>query len=235
MKPLLLCLVFLFSFNSFSQNSAWNKLLQEHIDNSGWVNYNQLSENKEEIDNYLNYLNKTKPLSSWTKNATKAFWINAYNAYTIKLVLDNSPLKSILDIKENNKNAWEIPFVKVGGKTYTLNHIEHEILRKKYKDPRIHVGVNCASISCPAIPNVAFTEKNIEYLLNTGIKNFINDPERNTITSSELKLSQIFNWFKDDFTQQGDLITFINKYSSVTIDKNAVITYKEYNWKLNKQ
>ncbi len=235
MKTYIYLFFLLFSLQNFAQHTTWNNLLQKNVDTNGWVNYNQFANNKEQLNTYINYLANTTPKATWSKNATKAFWINAYNAYTVKLILDNYPLTSILDIKKNGKNAWEIPFAKVGGKTYTLNHIEHTILRKQYKDPRIHVGVNCASISCPALPGEAFTEKNIESLLNKGIKSFINDKVRNTLSSSKAELSQIFNWFKDDFTQSSDLITFINQYSAVKISKDASITYKEYNWNLNKQ
>jgi len=235
MKHIIFIWSLLISIHSFSQTSTWNQLLQQHVDSDGWVNYNGFANDEAKLDTYLAYLNKTTPVASWSKNKTKAFWINAYNAYTVKLVLENYPLKSILDIKKGEKNAWEIPFAKVGGHVYTLNHIEHSILRKRYKDARIHVGVNCASISCPAIPNIAFTESNIDGLLTKGMKDFINKGKRNTITASNLELSQIFNWFKDDFTMQEDLVTFIRKYGSVKIAVNPTITYKEYNWNLNKQ
>lgn len=234
-KKILFATICLLYINSYSQTSIWNNLLQKHISNEGWVNYDSFSKDVSQLDIYLTYLNKTSINKNWSKDTKKAFWINAYNAYTIKLIIDNYPLKSILDITQNNKNAWEIPFAKIGGKTYTLNHIEHQILRKTYKDPRIHVGVNCASISCPAMPNKAFTKENINSLLDKGIKVFINNGVRNTISQDHLELSQIFNWFKDDFTQQGNLISFINKYSDVKVEKNSIITYKKYDWKLNKQ
>lgn len=235
MKSIYFAFLFLISVATQAQTLIWNNLLQQHVNNKGWVDYNGFSKDEKKLDIYLTSLKNTHPEKLASKNAKKAFWINAYNAYTIKLILNHYPLKSILDIKVDGKGAWDIPFVKVGGKTYTLNHIEHEILRKKYTDPKIHVGVNCASISCPALPNTAFTEKNIDSLLNKGIKAFINDKTRNIISASHLELSQIFNWFKDDFTQQSDLITFINKYSSTKIESSASIQYKEYNWNLNKQ
>ncbi|MDO3695443.1 DUF547 domain-containing protein [Wenyingzhuangia sp. chi5] len=235
MKLLLFVFTLLMSIQNFAQEHVWNQLLQKNVDKNGWVNYDGFKNDSIILNHYLTYLDKTKPNDSWSKNKQKAFWINAYNAYTIKLILEHYPLNSILDIKQNNKNAWEIPFAKVGGKAYTLNFIEHEILRKKFKDPRIHVGVNCASISCPALPNKAFTEKNIDDLLTKSMTNFINDEHRNKITVNKLELSQIFNWFQEDFTQQTDLITFINQYSNLKINSGATIVYKEYNWNLNKQ
>lgn len=235
MKQLFFIWSLLISMYSFSQDKTWDNLLHKHVDSNGWVDYDGFSQDKAQLETYLVYLHKTTPKDTWSKNKTKAFWINAYNAYTVKLVLENYPLKSILDVKKGEKNAWEIPFANVGGVTYTLNHIEHTILRKVYNDARIHVGVNCASISCPSIPNIAFTESNIDKLLTKGMKDFINKGNRNKITTSKLELSQIFNWFKDDFTKQEDLVTFIRKYSDVKIAVDPIITYKEYNWNLNKQ
>lgn len=235
MKHLFFIGALLISLHSFSQTSVWNNLLQKHVDDNGWVDYDAFAKDKTQLDSYLKYLNNTTPNTSWSANKTKAFWINAYNAYTIKLILENYPLTSITDIKKNDLNAWEIPFAKVGGKTISLNHIEHDILRKKFNDPRIHAGVNCASISCPALPNIAFTENNIEKLLTQKMKTFVNDTSRNQITTTEIKLSQIFNWFQDDFTQQSDLITFINQYSQTKVNPSATINYIEYNWNLNKQ
>ncbi|WP_010135019.1 DUF547 domain-containing protein [Ochrovirga pacifica] len=236
MKSILFAFCFLIHISVLhSQTKVWNNLLQKFVNTKGEVDYRGLSKDSSQLDLYLTYLAQLNFNKLPSKKAQKALWINAYNAYTIKLILDNYPLTSIKDIKQNKKNAWEIPFVKVASKTYTLNYIEHEILRKQYKDPKIHVGVNCASVSCPALPNVAFTENNIDELLTKGMLNFINNPQRNVLTKNTINLSQIFNWFLDDFTQHSDLITFINQYSKIHINPNATINYLEYNWTLNSQ
>ena len=235
MKLAHIALALMIGFATQAQTKIWNTLLQKHVNEKGWVDYKGFEKDKSQLDVFLGYVEKTSLASLPSNNAKKAFWINAYNAYTIKLILNHYPVKSILDIKVDGKGAWDIPFAIIGGKTYTLNHIEHEILRKKYTDPNIHVGVNCASISCPALSNVAFTEKNIDTLLSKDMKKFINDPFRNTISASHLELSQIFNWFKDDFTKQSDLITFINQYSIAKVSPSTTINYIEYNWNLNKQ
>ena len=142
-------------------------------------------------------------------------------------------LKSILKIKKKGKDAWNIAFAKVGGKTYTLNHIEHEILRKDFNDPKIHVGVNCASGSCPQLGNFAFTEANYETKTDELMKKFINDPKRNKISKKKVQLSKIFEWFKGDFTKKSDLIDFLNKYSDVKISSKAKVKFLEYDWSLN--
>ncbi|MCD9585046.1 DUF547 domain-containing protein [Tenacibaculum maritimum] len=216
-----------------AQTETFDTLLKTNVTNSGNVNYKGIKKEEAKLDNYLAYLAKTTPDKSWSKNKTKAFWINAYNAYTIKLIIDNYPIKSILKIKKKGKDAWNIPFAKVGGKNYTLNHIEHEILRKEFSDPRIHVGVNCASISCPKLGNFAYTESNINTKLEALMKTFINDTSRNKISENKLQLSKIFEWFKGDFTKTGSLVAYLNKYANTKIASKPKIRFLEYNWNLN--
>ncbi|WP_343330606.1 DUF547 domain-containing protein [Polaribacter staleyi] len=234
MKKILLTLVAIFTLSQVNaQTSIFNSLLQKHVTKSGVVDYKSLKSDEAKLDNYLSYLEKTIPASSWSENKQKAFWINAYNAYTIKIILENYPLKSITDIKQGGKTAWKIPFAKVGGKTYTLDHIEHEILRKNLFDARIHVGVNCASGSCPKLGNVAFTEQNVEATLEQLMKDFVNDSSRNKISEKKVQISSIFDWFKVDFTKKGSVIDFLNKYSETKISPKAKISYLKYDWTLN--
>lgn len=233
MKKILVLAFLCVAFVANAQTEIFNSLLQKHVDKQGNVNYKGLKTDEKKLDTYLKFLSETNP-NSWSKTKQKAFWINAYNAYTIKLILSNYPLKSIMDIKEKGKNAWKIPFAKVGGKTYTLDHIEHKILRKKLFDPRIHVGVNCASISCPKLHNKAFTEANVNKELETLMHAFINDSNRNNLSKKgKIKISEIFNWFKDDFTKKGTVIDYINKYATSKVDKKAKVRYSSYNWNLN--
>jgi hypothetical protein len=216
-----------------AQTAILNSLLHTHVDNKGIVDYKSFKKDEAKLDTYLAYLVKTNPENNWSATKTKAFWVNAYNAYTIKIILENYPLKSILNIKKKGKDAWNIPFADIGGKTYTLNHIEHEILRKNYNDPKIHVGVNCASGSCPQLGNFAFTEANYEVKTDELMNRFINDPTRNKITEKKLQISKIFEWFKGDFIKNGSLIDFLNQYSKVKIKKKAKIRFLEYDWNLN--
>ena len=231
----ILPLICLFLFvNSYAQSTLFNELLQENVDNQGNVNYTNLKKKEQKLDSYLTYLEKTSPDKSWSKNKQKAFWINAYNAYTIKLILQNYPVKSITKIKKKGKNAWNIPFAKVADKTYSLDHIEHKILREKLFDPRIHVGVNCASGSCPKLHNKAFTEANINDELEKLMVAFINDPKRNKISKEKMiHISEIFNWFKADFTKKGSVIEYINKYATKKVSNKAKIHYLPYDWNLN--
>lgn len=235
MKKYILFLCIAVITNTFSQTTVFDALLQKHVDDLGNVNYASFLKDKETLADYLSDVSTRHPDTSWPAAKEKAFWINAYNAYTIKIILDNYPLKSITHIKRKGKTAWKMPLVRVGGKTYTLDHIEHEILRKKFKDPRIHVGVNCASVSCPKLANFAFTEENIDAELERLMKDFINDPSRNKISSKKIEISEIFNWFKEDFIAEGTVIDYLNKYSDTTIDRKAKIKYLSYDWGLNEK
>ena len=233
MRKIFLLVSLTFSLNIIAQTNEYSNLLKKYVDTKGNVNYKGFKTDETKLQTYLNYLDSTEPQKSWSATKAKAFWANAYNAYTIKLILDNYPLKSIMGIKKKGKNAWEIPFAKVGGKIYTLNQIEHEILRKKYSDPKIHVAVNCASGSCPQLPNYAFTEANYESKTDVLMKKFINDTKRNKISEDKIQLSKIFEWFKEDFTKKSSLVDYLNKYSNTKINSNTKIKYLEYDWSLN--
>ncbi len=234
MRNIVALIAFLLALHVQGQTSTFNTLLQKHVDAKGNVNYQGLRSEEAKLDTYLSYLKTTAPSTSWTTHKKKAFWMNAYNAYTIKLILKHYPLKSIMNIKQKGKGAWDIPFAQVGGKTYSLNHIEHKILRAKLFDPRIHVGVNCASGSCPKLHNKAFTESNVNSELEKLMKIFVNDPTRNKITDpKKIGLSEIFNWYKGDFTKKGSLVDYLNKYANTPIPPKARISYLTYNWNLN--
>lgn len=218
-----------------AQTSIFDSLLQKNVDKTGRVDYQSLKNNETLLDNYLAYIQNNEPTKDWSSNKKKAFWINTYNAYTIKIILNNYPLKSIRDIKIDGKTAWKIPFVKVGQKRYTLDQIEHKILRKKFNDPRIHVGINCASVSCPRLWNFAFTEDNIASSLDNLMKEFINNTTRNKISKNNLEISEIFNWFSKDFIKNGTIISYLNTYAAIKISEKASIKYLTYDWSLNKK
>lgn len=237
-KTIQLSIIFLLLANmvmSQASHSGWNTLLQKHVNEEGFVNYQGLKNDITHINAYLKRLETYPPQKEWTDEEKLSYWINLYNAATIKLIVDNLPLKSIREIEEKKGiSPWKIAFVKSGGKNLSLDVIEHDILRKEFETPLIHFGVNCASFSCPILHNQAFTPENVRVELEKLASKFINDPKRNYIVSSEkAELSQIFNWFKSDFTKNGSLITFINKYADTKLKSKAQITYSAYNWNLN--
>ena len=230
-----LLLMSLFLFAGVSEpkidHTPWDQLLQKHVSSNGNVNYEGFKSDIDRLNNYLVSISKIKPNTDWSRNETMAYWINAYNAYTIKLMLNNYPLKSIMDI--NGGKAWDLKFVEIEGEKYSLNNIEHDILRAKYFDSRIHFAVNCASISCPKLSNTAYFAEGLDQKLENAAKEFINNSAQNTISSNKASVSKLFDWYKDDFTKNGTVKEYINKYSTtkLTTDK---ISYKEYNWNINK-
>ena len=216
-----------------AQESDYQNLLSSYVSDEGFVDYKGLKNEEAKLDVYLSYLQNTSAENSWSDNRKKAFWINAYNAYTLKLILDHYPLKSITSISIKGNTAWKSPIAKVGGKVYTLDQIEHDILRKTLFDPRIHVGVNCASISCPKLSNKAFTEDNIDTELDRLMTEFINHATNNLYAKKHIEISQLFNWYKDDFKKKGSIIDYINGYAKTPVKANAKIRYLEYNWNLS--
>lgn len=209
-------------------HSKWNALLQKHVSKSGKVAYKGFQKDQKELTSYLNDLAKNMPEKSWSKNAILAYWINVYNAFTVQLILDNYPVKSIKDIND----LWGKDFFTLGTKKYSLEVVEHEILRKM-DEPKIHFAINCASFSCPNLLNEAYLEATLDKQLVQAAKSFINDKTKNVITAEKVEISSIFEWFSEDFTKKGNLIDFLNAYSSVKINSNAKISHKEYNWSLN--
>ena len=234
MKKILLLLV-ITAFQLQAQTESFDSLLKKHVSDEGFVDYPAMKNDKAQLDSFITYLEKTSPEKSWSASKTKAFWANAYNAYTLKLILENYPLKSITSIKMKGKDAWNIAFAKVGGKTYTLNQIEHEVLRKNFDDPKIHVAVNCASGSCPQLGNFAFTEDNYEAKTEELMKKFVNDPTRNKLSEKKVQVSELFNWYKGDFAKKGSVVAFLNKYADMEINPKAKVSYLKYDWTLNEK
>ncbi|WP_298237789.1 DUF547 domain-containing protein [uncultured Algibacter sp.] len=212
-----------------SNHSSYNALLYKYVSNEGNVNYDALKkDDAKSLRDYIVSLGKNLPNESWSKEEKLAFWINAYNALTIDLILRNYPINSIKDIKD----PWDQRLWKFGKKWYNLNDIEHQILRKM-NEPRIHFAIVCASFSCPKLQNEAFTAINLEKQLTSATKEFLNDSKRNQIGANSIKLSKIFQWFAKDFKQDGSLIVFLNLYSDIKISPNAKKRFMDYNWNLN--
>ncbi|MDP4855877.1 MAG: DUF547 domain-containing protein, partial [Desulfobacterales bacterium] len=184
-------------------HSTWDRLLKAYLingpDGVTLVRYGQVSAaDRTALDHYIRQLMQTA-VSRLNRNEQKAFWINLYNALTMKVILDHYPVKSIRDIDISpglfSNGPWGKKLVSVEGESISLDDIEHRILRPIWKDPRVHYGVNCASIGCPNLQPEAFTAENTDELLDKGAREFVNSPRGARIENGKLTVSSIYVWF----------------------------------------
>ncbi len=208
-------------------HSVFNQLLSKYVSNSGNVNYSGFKGSQSQLKNYIDDVVTNSPESSWGRNEKLAYWMNLYNAVTINLILDNLPLSSITDL--DGGKPWDVKRVTVDGNSYSLNDIEHKIIRPRFKDPRIHFAVNCAAKSCPPIAPKAFTAGNVNSELDRLTKKFVNS-SANKISANSMSISKIFEWYAEDF---GDIKSYINKYSNTQVSAGADVSYIDYDWALN--
>lgn len=219
-------------------HEIWDELLKKYVNADGFVNYKGFLADTARLNEYLHLLEMAHPNDqNWSREEQMAYWINAYNAYTVQLILRNYPVQSIKDIKRGFafvNSVWDIKFIKIQDYTYDLNNIEHNILRPVFKDARVHAAVNCASYSCPKLQREAFTAKRLNEQLDAAMRGFINDPLRNRIGAEKADLSEIFKWFKGDFERDaGSLRDFLNRYAAVKINDKTQISHIDYDWRLN--
>ena len=201
-----------------------------HVSNSGKVNYKAIAKQKDQLNGIIVEFQSNFPRSDWTKDQEVSYWINLYNIATIKLIVDNYPLTSI---KEIAAKPWDIKFISVDNKKVSLNNIEHGIIRKIYNNPKVHFALNCASESCPILLNRAYRPSVLTTQLNAQTKKFLYDSSKNDFSDSNIiRISQIFDWYKDDFTKSGTLIEFLNKNLTDKLD-TPEIEYLDYSWSLN--
>jgi len=218
-------------------HDSWTDLLTKYVTPEGFVDYEGFKKDKDELKTYLDLISDNPPKEDQSDEYKMAYWINAYNAFTIDLIVDNYPLQSIKKISDGAPmidSPWDIKFFKIGGVEFDLNTIEHGILRKEYSEPRVHFAVNCASISCPKLLDEAFTPEKLDAQLEAQAHYFINNTAKNKISESKISISKIFNWFAVDFKSDGGASAFIQKYVDTDITK-AEVSYLDYDWNLNKQ
>lgn len=211
-----------------SLHDSWDKLLRKHVSTSGKVNYNGFKTDKAALDAYLKTLADNPPADAWSRAEKMAYWINAYNAFTIDLIAANYPVSSILEL--DGGKPWDVKRIILGGKKYSLNQIENDILRPQFNDARIHFAINCSAKSCPPLLNKAYTAARLEHTLEQRTRQFINNAKYNSLSAKAASVSKIFEWYAADF---GDLRAFINKYAKVQLNPGATVRYLEYDWDLN--
>lgn len=212
-------------------HSQWTALLQKHVDKKGTVDYKGFQKDEKLLDAYLDMLAAKEPNNEWSVQELLAFYINLYNAQTVKLIVKNYPVKSIKDLN----SPWTKGRARVGDRKLSLGGIENGILRKM-NEPRIHFAINCASISCPKLLNEAYTASKINEQLDLVTKSFINS-NKNDIRENEAQLSSLFTFYPNDWKVNGkvNITGFINQYSKRKLNPTANLTYKNYDWSLNEQ
>ncbi len=226
--------------NKSFTHEEWTSLLQKHVNKTGFVDYKGFIKDSVKLNAYLAKLSENAPANSWSRDEKFAYWINAYNAFTVKLITGNYPVKTIKELGAANpiifiNTAWDKKFFSIGNKNMTLNTIEFKIIKKQFKDPRSHFAINCASISCPRLLDVAYEAKILNAQLDQQGKAFLTDTEKNKLSADNPKLSSIFKWYSGDFEKGQTKIEFLNKYASTKINANANLDYLDYNWNLNEQ
>ncbi|MFT5289961.1 MAG: hypothetical protein ACI82F_002032 [Planctomycetota bacterium] len=227
----------------------WNAILKLHVEGDRF-DYAALAKERGELDAYLGELSAVEraDLESWAKPQRFAFWINAYNAFTILKVIDNLPLDSIRDLDKSFglNTVFEQEWIPLKAlhpsgklKRMSLNDIEHTILRERFKDARIHAAVNCASISCPPLLGEAFVPDRLDAQLSSQMRAFVADRVRNTFNRDDnsVRLSKIFDWFADDFKRDTDsvrdyLVRFASEADAEFL-REAKLKYASYDWDLN--
>jgi hypothetical protein len=248
----------LLSASAFAfDHSAFDALLKKHVvlidgGKATKVNYANFAKDRTQLKTYLDNVSKVSAADykSWNKNEQLAFLINAYNAYTIELILTKYPdLKSIKDLGSVLSSPWKKKFFTLLGEEKHLDDIEHGMIRAEgvFNEPRIHFVVNCASIGCPAIRNEAITAEKLEAQLEDSTKKFLADRSRNRISDGQVQVSKIFDWYGKDFAKGWKGYTSLNqffaKYADAltdnAADKQALaegklkITFLDYDWGLN--
>lgn len=236
-------------------NAQWDGLLQRHVrvldsGNATQVDYAGMLAEREQLGEYLAAIAAVKPklFASWSKADQLAFLINAYNAWTLELVLNGNPrIDSIKDLGSLFQSPWKQQFINLLGKTRSLDELEHELIRGEhgYQEPRVHFALNCASIGCPALRAEAYSGTRLEQQLNDAQQHFLADRSRNRLKGESLQVSSIFKWYREDFELNGQdlaayLATQANSLSLTPtqrqqlLDGQIEIEFLDYDWRLNR-
>ena len=224
-------------------HAPWTTFLQRHLRTDRVphrLDYGGVSEaDRDTLDGYLRTLEATA-VSRHSRDQQFAYWVNLYNAATVKLVLEHYPVKSITKIKSGffSFGPWDRKLLTVEGQELSLNDIEHRILRPIFADPRIHYAVNCASIGCPSLASEAFTAARMEELLDAAARRYINSPRGAKIDDGELIVSSIYDWFMADFGgDEAGVLAHLRQYADAKLRRQlhgrTKIDDYAYDWALN--
>jgi hypothetical protein len=220
---------------------AWDALLRKHVvlldgGKASRTDYTGMAQQRGGLKEYLQALSRVSEVEfdAWSRPQRMAFLINAYNAYTVEKILTRYPdLGSIWDFGKLFGNPFRDEFFSLLGRKMSLDGIEHDILRKHYKDPRVHYAVNCASIGCPMLREEAYVAARLEAQLEEQAQRFLSDRTRNRFRDGRLEVSKIFDWYKEDFEPREE---YFARYASVLgmpAGANPRLVFLDYDWTLN--
>ena len=227
-------------------HSAWDQILAARTapgaDGIARFDYAGVTaEEREALDGYIASLSAQR-VTQLKRDEQRALWFNLYNALTVRLILDHPEAETIQDIDISpglfSGGPWDAPLVEIEGEEVTLNDIEHRILRPIWRDPRIHYGVNCASLGCPDLPSKAFTAENTDALLEAGARAFVNHPRGVSVDGGAIKVSSLYAWFVEDFGgDDAGILAHIRRYAAAdlgaALDGIDTIDDHDYDWALN--
>lgn len=225
-------------------HAAFDALLKKHVDQRGMVNYRGFLADSSKLTTYLTAVSNTLPNEQWSKNDQLAYWLNAYNAFTIQRVLRGYPVKSIRQLggdKTLTNTVWDQRFIRLGNDKdkYCLNDLEQRLIRRKFSgEYRVHFALVCAAMSCPKLRNEAYVGRRLNEQLEDQSRDFINDPAKNKLTPANApQVSSIFDFYPGDFKKDGNTLPkTLNKYSAgPKVEAEAKPTFMTYNWDLNEQ
>ena len=249
MRPSILLLAALLAGPAGAQtfdHAAFDGLLHRHV-MRGLVDYDAFAA-APEFRSYLEALGRA-PVEQLPPPERLALWLNAYNAYTIQLIVAHGERESIRNINRTLglklKGPWQEPLARVGGKAYDLDTIEHQIVRKQFHEPRIHFALVCAALSCPPLRSEAYRAERLDAQLEDQARVFLREsPDRNRIDvpARLALLSPIFDWYRSDFAgSEAELLRALARHfpdgpeKQLLLSGQARVRWTEYDWTLNSQ
>ena len=212
-------------------HGALDALLRAHVRPGGWVDYGALREVSAELDAYLAAL-ESAPFEALSRDGKLACWINAYNAATLRLILDHYPVASIQEIPAAER--WDAVRWRVAGEVVSLNQLEHERIRPSFREPRIHFALVCAAVGCPPLRSEAYTAERLEAQLEEQAQTVFGNATWYRREGAEVRLTQLLSWYGGDFAQvAGSVSEYVARYDAEVAEVEPSITWLDYDWALN--
>jgi hypothetical protein len=227
---------------AFDQShKSWDAMLKKHVvllegGKASQVNYQGMAKERAALTEYLHSLSRVgeQEFEAWSRGEQVAFLINAYNAYTVEKILARYPdIKSIWDFGKFFGNPFRDEFFMLLGRSMSLDGIEHGILRKRYREPRIHYAVNCASIGCPMLREEAYVAARVNEQLEEQARRFLSDRTRNRFRDGRLEVSKIFDWYKEDFEPREEYFARYAGVLGMPPGASPRLVFLDYDWALN--